>query len=69
MDTNFIETMELIVASIREAGFEPYDQLYGYVDKGDPIYITRQGNARELIQKLDKGDIARYIKNLNKTDR
>lgn len=61
--------MEIIVASIKEAGFEPYDQLYGYVDKGDPIYITRRGNARELIQKLDKNDIASYIKKLEKTGR
>lgn len=64
MERDFIEMMEHIVASIREAGLKPYDQLYGYVETGDPIYITRRGNARELIQKLSKEDIARYIKKM-----
>ena len=39
----FENIMEHIVASIRSAGYEPYDQLYGYLKTGDETYITRTG--------------------------
>lgn len=46
MDSKFEVTMKEIVQAIAEAGYEPYDQLYGYVTKGKEEYITRNGNAR-----------------------
>ena len=53
MDTEFQATMEEIVASIKAAGYEPYDQLYGYITTGKEEYITRAGGAREKIKKLN----------------
>lgn len=61
--------MAAIIQALLDAGYDPYAQLYGYVDTGDPIYITRRGNAREMIQKLDKDDIARYVEKLKKSGR
>mgnify|MGYP002732795033 FL=1 len=52
-DKNFIATMESIVSSIEEKGMDPYDQLYGYLTTGKEEYITRTGNARELIKTLE----------------
>lgn len=68
-DKKFISTMESIVSSIEQAGMDPYEQLYGYLTTGKEIYITRNGNARELIQTLDKDDISRYIATMNNTAR
>ena len=68
-DEKFISTMESIVSSIEQAGMDPYEQLYGYLTTGKEIYITRNGNARELIRTLDKDDISRYIETMKNTAR
>ncbi len=68
-DKKFISTMERIVSSIEQTGMDPYEQIYGYLTTGKEIYITRNGNARELIQTLDKDDISRYIATMNNTAR
>ncbi len=63
-DKQFIEAMELIVSSLKERGYDPYSQIYGYLMKNDPVYITSRNHARELIQKLDKDKIKEYIDSL-----
>ena len=50
MGAEFQATMEEIITSIKEAGYEPYDQLYGYITTGKEEYITRAGDAREKIK-------------------
>lgn len=64
MERLFEETMEQIVAAIRSAGYEPYDQLYGYVKTGDETYITRAGDARKLIKELDSNRVRRFVDEL-----
>ena len=61
MVNNFEQIMEHIVASIRNAGYEPYNQLYGYLKTGDDTYITRTGDARNLIKTLDRGQLQGYV--------
>ena len=68
-DKKFISTMESIVSSIEQAGMDPYEQLYGYLTTGKEIFITRNGNARELIRTLDKDGISRYIEAMKNTAR
>lgn len=64
MEIDFESTMEHIVDSIRTAGYEPYDQLYGYLKTGDETYITRTGDARSLIKALDRRLLQCYIERL-----
>lgn len=64
MERLFEETMEQIVAAIRSAGYEPYDQLYGYVKTGDETYITRAGDARKLIKELDMDRVRCFVEEL-----
>lgn len=66
MDTDFLTTMEEIVASIKKAGYEPYDQLYGYITKGKEEYITRSGSAREKIKKLSWLKVKEYVEKMDK---
>lgn len=63
LDNEFEATMKEIVQAIAEAGYEPYDQLYGYVTKGKEEYITRNGNAREKIKKLNWLKVKQYVEN------
>lgn len=64
MILDFEKTMEHIVTSIRAAGYEPYDQLYGYLKTGDETYITRTGDARNLIKTLERGQLRGYVDTL-----
>lgn len=64
MDTEFQATMEEIIASIKEAGYEPYDQLYGYITTGKDEYITRNGNAREKIKQLNWLAVKEYVEKM-----
>ena len=52
-----------IVSALTNAGYDPYAQLTGYLQTGDETFITRKGNARELIKTLDRGKIERYVIN------
>lgn len=55
------ELLQTIIASMKEAGYDPYDQLYGYFTSGDESYITRRGDARELIKSVSREVISEYI--------
>ena len=57
----FNKSMEIIVGALKERGYDPYAQLYGYLKENNLMYITQHRNARELIQTLDKNLIKQYI--------
>ena len=57
----FDKRISEITSALSAAGYDPCAQLTGYLQTGDETYITRKGNARELIRALDKEMIARYI--------
>jgi uncharacterized protein (UPF0297 family) len=56
--------METIVDALKEQGYDPYAQLYGFLRNGDPVYITRSMGARDLIQQLDKEEIRQFIRRI-----
>lgn len=60
--SKFNETVESIISSIKKSGHAPYAQIYGYLTSGNDMYITRTGNARELIKQLDKAQLLAYVK-------
>lgn len=57
----FEKTLNEIIEALKERGYSPYDQLQGYLSKGDSSYITRHNGAREKIETLDKDEIKKYI--------
>ena len=61
MENRFLADMKIVERAIREAGLVPYDQLYGYVQTGNSLYITRRNNAREIVMKMDREKILRYL--------
>ena len=61
LPNDFQQKIEYIISVFREAGYEPYDQLYAYLSTGIDTYITRKGNARTLVTGLDREQIWNYI--------
>ena len=66
VDTEFETVMLAVVKAIKNAGYDPYEQLYGYVATGKEEYITRNGNARELIKQLDKDQVKEFVEKMAK---
>ncbi|GAA0177001.1 IreB family regulatory phosphoprotein [Clostridium sediminicola] len=47
--------------SLKEKGYNPINQLVGYLISGDPTYITNYNGARALIRKLERDDILEEV--------
>ena len=58
----FLAEMTKAVDALQAAGYEPYDQLYGYTMYGNAQYITRSSGAREIVTKMDIKDIKIFLK-------
>ena len=56
-EKQFEATMEFIVAALKERGYDPYAQLYGYIKENEPTYITSHNGARSLIMKVERDEI------------
>ncbi len=46
-----------VCLSLKEKGYDPVDQIVGYLLSGDPAYITSHHNARVLIKRLERDQI------------
>ncbi|MCL4370404.1 MAG: IreB family regulatory phosphoprotein [Chloroflexi bacterium] len=46
-----------VYRALKEKGYNPIDQLVGYLLSGDPVYITSHQNARSLIRKLERDEL------------
>ncbi len=60
VDKEKLNTRELILAvhrALTEKGYNPINQIVGYIMSGDPSYITAHNGARSLIQKLETDEI------------
>ena len=64
----FRARMDRIVKALKDAGYDPYMQLYGYLETGDDTYITRKGNARDEIGELDQEMVREFMITLKKSE-
>lgn len=46
-----------VCKSMREKGYNPINQLVGYLLSGDPAYVTSYNNARGMIRKLERDEL------------
>ncbi|MBR6093620.1 MAG: IreB family regulatory phosphoprotein [Lachnospiraceae bacterium] len=55
------DRVKLILAdvyqSLKEKGYNPVNQIVGYIMSGDPTYITSHNNARSLIMKAERDEL------------
>lgn len=65
-ESQFTMQMDYIVQCIKRAGYDPYEQLTGYIETNNEVYITRTGEARAMISKLSKAQISLYLQRMKK---
>ena len=49
--------LQEVYAALNEKGYNPINQIVGYLLSEDPTYITNYKNARSLIRKIDRDDL------------
>ena len=47
--------------SLKQKGYDPINQIVGYILSEDPTYITNFNNARSLIRKLDRDELLQEL--------
>lgn len=46
-----------VYEALKDKGYNPIDQIIGYILSGDPTYITSHNNARTIIQDLERDEL------------
>ena len=64
------EILKNVFGALEEKGYNPVNQIVGYVMSGDPTFITSHKSARSLIMKVERDELVEellteYIKNNN----
>ena len=50
-----------VYEALREKGYDPINQIVGYILSEDPTYITNHNNARTLIRKIDRDELLQVL--------
>ena len=67
-ETRVKTVLEVVYKAMAEKGYNPVNQIVGYIMSGDPTYITSHKNARSMIMKVERDELVEellkeYIKN------
>ncbi len=62
------DVLAIVYRALMEKGYNPVNQIVGYIMSGDPTYITSHNNARSLIMKVERDELVEellkaYIRN------
>ena len=58
------ELLKEIYEALQEKGYNPINQIVGYILSGDPTYITSHKNARNLIRTIERDELLeKMVKN------
>jgi len=62
------DILDTVYNAMTEKGYNPVNQIVGYIMSGDPTYITSHNNARSMIMKVERDELVEellkeYIKN------
>ena len=60
-DRQIHDTLQEVYSALKEKGYNPVNQLVGYILSEDPTYITTHRNARTLIRKVDRDDLLQAL--------
>ena len=55
------EILKTVYEAMTEKGYNPVNQIVGYIMSGDPTYITSHKNARSLISKVERDELVEEL--------
>jgi len=60
-DQDIQEILLTVHEALREKGYNPINQIVGYLLSGDPAYIPRYKDARNLIRKIERDEVIEEV--------
>lgn len=60
-DQQIKQILTTVYDSLSQKGYNPINQIVGYILSEDPTYITTHNNARSLIRKVDRDDLLQLL--------
>lgn len=57
LDSEVKSILSSVYNSLKEKGYNPINQIVGYLLSGDPTYITSHNNARNVIRKIERDEL------------
>ncbi len=60
-DNEMKEILSTVYQALNEKGYNPINQLVGYILSEDPTYITTYNNARSLIRRIDRDELLQAL--------
>ena len=58
---NVASILKDVYEALKEKGYNPINQIVGYIMSGDPTYITSHKNARSLIMQVERDEILEVL--------
>ena len=55
------DILEIVYKALSEKGYNPVNQIVGYIMSGDPTYITSHNGARSLIMKMERDELVEEL--------
>ena len=60
-DNQLRKILTEVYDALKEKGYNPINQIVGYILSEDPTYITNHNNARTLIRKIDRDELLQVL--------
>ena len=60
-DAEIHQILSTVYQALEEKGYNPINQIVGYILSEDPTYITNHNNARTLIRKIDRDELLQVL--------
>ena len=55
------DVLRIVFKALTEKGYNPVNQIVGYIMSGDPTYITSHNNARSLIMRVERDELVEDV--------
>ena len=55
------DILDIVYNALEEKGYNPVNQIVGYIMSGDPTYITSYNGARSLVMKVERDEIVEEL--------
>ena len=60
-ESNLKKILLIVYDALKEKGYNPINQIVGYILSEDPTYITTYNNARSLIRRIDRDELLQIM--------
>ena len=60
-DSEIREVLTIVYQALEEKGYNPVNQIVGYILSEDPTYITNHNHARTIIRKIDRDELLQAL--------